>query len=91
MKVEVPVHRNPDRIHVNYSQGRGHVTLPATIKIPGRQRKRIPVVLDLTMEQAEAIRKALEFNGMWAGDGYVHYDWPVEETKKQKRAKVKKP
>lgn len=73
-----------ERIRVSYSQGRAKITLPATMKVPGRQRKRIPIVLDISMDQADALIQALKFNPAWVGDGFTHYDWPADEKKKAK-------
>lgn len=77
-----------NRIEVSYSRGKAKMTLPLTMKMPGRQRKRIPVVLEMTIEEAVALREALSFTGMWLGDGYTHYDWPAAPEKK-KRGKAK--
>jgi hypothetical protein len=68
-----------DRLQVSYSQGKAKVTIPQ-----GNKARPKPVSIKLTMEQADALRLALEANPMWVGDGYWHYDWPMPERKSKK-------
>lgn len=67
-----------NRIEVSYNLGK------ATVKLPGKGKKKALLAINLTIDEAKALARALEQCGMWAGTGYTHYDWP-EPAKRGKK------